>query len=176
MTFDAVMRGIHVAAGLSGLALGAVGMWSSKELRLHPRLGDCYFVATSVACISAGLIAISEWSRLWHFLPFAAGTYAFAIVGYVAAKRRKGRWLLIHVVGLTSSYCGLAMGFLVGRFGIVQIAPSLAQFPLFVRLAPLMFISTCVVAWTGVQVFRGRIPKSRKGGLTNSRASAAVQE
>ena len=163
MTFDAVMRGIHVAAGLSALALGAVGMWSSKEPRLHPRLGDCYFVAISVACTSAGLIAISEWSRLWYFLLLAAGTYAFAVVGYVAGKRRKGGWLLIHAVGLTSSYCGLAMGFLVGRFGIVRIVPSLAGFPLFVRLAPLMLISTCVVAWTGVRVFRGRIPKSRKG-------------
>ena len=143
-------------------------MWSPKVPRLHPRLGDCYFVAISVACTSAGVIAISDWPRLWYFLLVAVGTYAFAVVGYVAGKRRKGGWLIIHVVGLTSSYCGLAMGFLVGRFGIVRIVPSVAQFPLFVRLAPLMFISTGVVAWTGVRVFRGRIPKSRKDGLTRS--------
>lgn len=161
--FHAVIRGIHVAAGLCALALGAVGMVSVKELGLHSRLGNAYFVATSIACISAVVIAISEWSRLWFFLVFAVGTYAFAVAGYVAGKRRGGRWLLMHVVGLTSSYCGLVMAFLVGRFGIIRIVPSLGRFPFFVRLAPLMFISTCVVVWIGVQVFRGRIPRSRRG-------------
>ena len=160
MTFHGVVRSIHVVAGVSGLALGAVGMSTPKDWRLHPWAGECYFVATTVACASAVVIAISEWSRLWYFLILAVGTYAFAVVGYMAGKRRKREWLLVHVVGLTSSYCGLAMAFLVGRFGIMRIFPSLARFPFFVRLAPLMFVSTCAVLWAGVQVFRGRIPKS----------------
>ena len=116
-------RALHVAAGVSALVLGAVGMASRKSLRLHPRVGDWYFVAITVACTSAILIAIVEWSKLWIFILLAIGTYSFAVAGYVAGKRRKARWLIIHVVGLTSSYCGLAMAFLVGRFGIVRIVP-----------------------------------------------------
>ena len=164
MTFGAVMRIVHVTAGFAGLVLGAVGMWSRKDLRLHPRLGECYFVAISVACTSAVVIAIGDWTRLWYFLLLAAGTYAFAVAGYAAAKRRKAGWLVVHVVGLTSSYCGLVMAFLVTNLFTVRIVPGLARLPFFVRLAPLMFVSTCVVAWTDFQVFRGGLPKSWKGG------------
>jgi uncharacterized membrane protein len=162
MNFDAAVRIVHVTAGVSALALGAVGMSIPKTLRLHPRLGNCYFVAMSVACTSAILIAVSEWARLWYFLFLAVGTYAFGVAGYVAGKRRKAHWLPIHVIGLTSSYCGLVMAFLVSRFGITRILPGLGRLPLFVRLAPLMFMSTCIVAWTGIAVVRGRLPKRSK--------------
>jgi len=160
MTLITAMRALHVVVGVAGLTLGAVGMWSQKKGSLHPRVGDYYFVAITASCLSALFIAISEWNRLWFFVFLAVGTYAFAVVGYAAGKRRKGRWLVVHVVGMASSYCGLAMAFLVGRFGMVRMVPSLSQFPLFVRLAPLMFVSTGVVAWTGYEVYRGKLPRS----------------
>jgi hypothetical protein len=34
----------------------------------------------------------------------AAASYAFALVGYVAAKRRWGGWLRAHIVGQGGSY------------------------------------------------------------------------
>ena len=126
-------------------------MLSPKMRGLHPTLGKIYFVAISVSCTSAILIAVSEWSRLWFFLFLAVGTYSFAIVGYVAGKRRKGHWLIMHVIGLTSSYCGMVMAFLVSRFGMIRMVPSLGRFPFFVRLAPLMFI-----VWSSLQTPRPR--------------------
>ena len=166
MTFDAVIRMLHVTAGFAGLVLGAVAMWSRKDRRVHPQLGECYFVAISVSCASGAIIAITDWSRLWYFLLLSAGTYAYAVAGYVAGKRRRGPWLVIHVVGLASSYCGLLMAFFSTNMFTSRIVPGLARVPFFLRLAPLMFVSTCVVAWTGVQVYRGKLPKSWKGGLT----------
>lgn len=54
------------------------------------------------------------------------------------------------------------MAFLVGRFGMLRVVPSLGRFPFVFRLAPLMFISTCTVLWVGLQVYQGRIPKARR--------------
>ena len=35
-------------------------------------------------CLSAGALAILHWSRSWAFLPIALGSYAFALIGYLA--------------------------------------------------------------------------------------------
>jgi hypothetical protein len=154
------LRVFHVVAGFAGLAIGGVGMRVPKTRMLHTRLGDWYFVAISAACLSAACIAILEWQRLWYFLGAAVGTYAFALVGYLAAKRRRTGWLLTHVVGVTSSYCGLVMAFVVTN---IKVVPGMSDVPFFARLLPLMFLSTCLVAWVGVQVYRGRLPR-RAGG------------
>jgi uncharacterized membrane protein len=155
MTLEAVLRVTHIAAGLLGLLVGAIGMWVGKGTRAHPLLGECYFVTITVVCSSAALIAVAQWHRLWYFLPFAVGTYAFAVVGYAAGKMRGTRWLVVHAVGLSSSYCGLAMAFLVTN---ARVVPPLARIPFFARLLPLMFASTCLVTWLGAQVVRGKRP------------------
>lgn len=164
MSLSAELRIFHVLAGLSGLALGGIGMRVPKTQGLHTRLGDWYFVAVSAACGSAAVLAILEWQRVSYFLVVAVGTYTFAVVGYLAAKRRTRRWLLTHVIGVVSSYCGLVMAFVVTN---IKLLPGMAEVPFLERLLPLMFVSTCVVVWVGVQVYRGRLPRrAGEGGLT----------
>jgi len=50
-------------------------------------------------CLTAGTLAVVDWRRIWWFLPIAVGSYAFALLGYVAAKRRLKGWLRAHLTG-----------------------------------------------------------------------------
>ena len=156
MSAETGLRVFHVAAGFVGLALGPIVMWAPKRGRLHPRIGDWYFLAVTASCVSAAALAVLDLPRLWFFLVAAVGTYAFAVPGYLAAKRRRDGWLLIHVVGVTSSYSGLVIAFLVTNVRAILGMPHIS---FAVRLMVPMFVSTCIVAWVGLQVHRGRLPK-----------------
>jgi hypothetical protein len=90
---------IHIAAGAVGLVLGPVAMGARKAPGLHTRVGEAYHWVVAVVCASAAGLAALEWERLWWFLLIAAGSYAFALFGYVAAKRRWRGWLRAHITG-----------------------------------------------------------------------------
>ncbi len=156
MLAETELRVFHVAAGLVGLALGPIVMWAPKRGRLHPRSGDWYFLAVTASCVSAAALAVLDLARLWFFLVAAIGTYAFALPGYLAAKRRRDGWLLTHVVGVTSSYAGLVIAFLVTNIRAILGLPDIS---FAVRLTVPMFVCTCIVGWVGLQVHRGRLPR-----------------
>ena len=81
------------------------------------------------------------------------GTYAFALPGYLAARKRGRGWLIIHVVGVTSSYVAMVTAFLVTNF---QRMTGISGIPFAVRALVPMFIGTCVVIWAGYQVHLGK--------------------
>lgn len=152
-----VIRTLHVVVGFAAIAVGIVSFLANKRGRLHARIGPVYFLLVSAACASAAVLAMFHWSELWPFFAAAIGTYAFACVGFIARRHRTRRGLIVHVVGLTSSFAGMVIAFLVTNF---QRITGIADVPFAMRLLPLQFISTCVVIWIAVLVHRGRIPHS----------------
>jgi hypothetical protein len=97
----------HIALGTAGLLLGPVAMTARKLPGLHTKVGEAYHWVMLGVCVSAGTLAILDWTRLWWFLLIAAGSYAFALVGYVAAKRRWNGWLRAHLTGQGGSYVAM---------------------------------------------------------------------
>ena len=83
----------HIALGTAGLILGPVAMTARKLRGLHTKAGEAYHWVMLGVCLSAGMLAVLDWGRIWWFLPIAAGSYAFALLGYVAAKGRWRGWL-----------------------------------------------------------------------------------
>lgn len=86
----------------------------------------------------------------------ALGSYAFAFVGYLAAKRRWNGWLRVHVVGQGGSYIAMVTAVLIvnweamtGTRGVVSpwawILPTLVGTPL--------------IAWLTREVALERRPK-----------------
>jgi hypothetical protein len=88
-------------------------MTARKRRGLHTKVGEAYHWAMLGVCVSASILAALDWSRIWWFLPVAAGSYAFAFVGYVAAKRRWKGWLRAHLVGQGGSYIALVTALLI---------------------------------------------------------------
>jgi uncharacterized membrane protein len=140
---------VHIAAGASGLILGPLAFAAAKRRGPHTRLGEAYHWVMATVCVSAAGLAIVDWSRIWWFLPIAAFSYANALVGYVAAKRRRPGWLRWHIRGMGGSYIALVTALLVVNVGA---GLSLAWF------LPTI-VGSPVIAWVLNEVDRGRRPK-----------------
>src|SRR3954468_23351234 len=104
--------------------------------------------------VTAALLAILDWQRIWWFLPIAVFSYANALVGYVAVKRRPRGWLRWHIRGMGGSYIALVTALLVVNVGagltIAWFLPTIAGAP--------------IIAWTISEVDRGRRPRDTRAG------------
>jgi hypothetical protein len=146
----------HIGLGAAGLVLGPVAMFARKLPGLHTKAGEAYHWVLLGVCLSAGLLAILHWDRIWWFLPIAAGSYAFALIGYVAAKRRWHGWLRAHLTGQGGSYIAMVTALLVVNWETLTGVRGVAS-PLAWALPTLM--GTPIIAWVSREVALGRRPK-----------------
>ena len=146
--WDAALA-LHIAAGTSGLALGPLAMRAAKRRGPHTLLGEAYHAAMATVCLSAAALALLEWHRIWWFLPIAAFSYANALVGYAAAKRRGHGWLIAHIGGMGGSYIALTTALLVVNLGrevpLAWVLPTL--------------VGTPIIVWVTKEVAAGRRPR-----------------
>ena len=110
--WDATLA-VHVVAGTVALVAGAVAIAAPKRRGVHTRTGEVYHAAVLTVCVSAAVLSVLRWDSLWWFLPIAAGSYAFALLGYAAAKLRRANWLRRHVSGMGGSYIAMTTALLV---------------------------------------------------------------
>jgi hypothetical protein len=143
---------VHIAAGGIGLVLGPVAMLAGKRRGTHTRVGEAYHWNMLVVCLSAGALALLDWADAGFLLYIAIFSYAFALVGYVAAKKRPKGWLPVHISGQAGSYIALVTAFL-----IVQVGTGA---PLIIWLIPTI-IGTPIITWVNYQVAIGKRPKGR---------------
>ena len=130
---------LHIASGTLGLLLGPVAMTAPKRRGRHTRAGGVYFWAMAAVCVSAVVLAVLDWARLWFFLPIAAFSFANALVGYLAVRIRWPGWLRAHIGGMGGSYIALTTALLV-----VNVGPT----PLVVWFIPTMIGTPIILAVT----------------------------
>jgi len=104
---------IHIAVGTIGLLLGPAVLFGRKRRSAHPILGEIYHGVMFGICATAVTLAFLNWSQLQAFLYIGTGSYAFALVGYVAGKVRWRNWLATHVIGQCGSYIAIVTAVLV---------------------------------------------------------------
>lgn len=154
--FHTVAVTIHVTAGVAGLVLGPIAMRAGKRRGPHTRAGEAYHWAFAVLFVSAVVLAISDWSGSGFLAFVAAGSYAFALVGYVAAKRRRPRWVLRHVAGQGGSYIAMTTALLVVNWeNLTGTAGRESPLP---WVLPTL-IGTPLISWLALEVAAGRRPK-----------------
>ena len=141
---------VHIATGSAGLVLGPVIMRAPKEPGRHTRTGELYHWLVLAMAVIAGALAIVSWSTLWWFLPIAVGSYAFAFLGYVSAKRRRPGWLRAHITGQGGSYIALCTAFLVVNSGIGSV---------WAWIAPTI-VGSVIITYVQREVDLGRRPKA----------------
>lgn len=107
-------------------------------------------------CLSAEMLAFLDWGRLWWFLPIAAGSYAFALLGYVAAKRRWRGWLRTHLAGQGDSYIAMLTALLVVNWETLTGTRGVAS-PWAWALPTVIW--TPIIAWMTREVALGRRPR-----------------
>ena len=156
MTLAGTVLAAHIALGTVGLVLGPVAMVARKLPGLHARAGEAYHWVMLAVCVSAGTLAALDWGRIWWFLPIALGSYAFALVGYVAAKRRWRGWLSAHLAGQGGSYIAMSTALLVVNWETLTGARGIAS-PWAWALPTV--VGSPVIAWVTREVALGRRPK-----------------
>lgn len=106
----------HIAAGVCGVLLGPVaiaGAASGLDTNRRGWLSEAYHGAVLAVCVSAAGLALLDPAGLWWFLPIAAGSYAFALRGRLASRRRWPDWRRRSVSGFGGAYIALWTAILV---------------------------------------------------------------
>jgi hypothetical protein len=156
MSLHTAVLGLHVAAGSAGLLLGPVLMLVPKRRGLHARLGVAYHWIFFALFLSAVGLAVLNPS-VWWLGVVGAGSYALALRGYLAARRRRPGWIYAHVSGQGGSYIALVTAFLVvnwnaiaGHAGIIFAVPWILP----------TLIGAPLIRFTVRQIRHGRRPRS----------------
>jgi hypothetical protein len=145
---------IHIVLGATALVVGVVAMRAAKRPGLHTRAGEAYHWIVLGVCVSAVAIALTDWARLWWFVPISVGSYAFALLGYVAAKRRWRGWLTAHVTGQGGSSIAMVTALLVVNWQPLTGIPGRAT--LWPWVLPTL-VGTPIIAWVNARLRRRRL-------------------
>ena len=156
MTLSQAILVVHIALGATGLVLGAVALLARKHRGLHTRVGEAYHWIMLSVCVTATIIAVLDWQRLWWFVFIATGSYAFALLGYVAAKRRWPGWLRAHITGQGGSYIAMVTALLVVNWQRLTGEPGVNS-P-WAWMLPTV-VGSPIIAWVQRQVALGKRPK-----------------
>ena len=156
MTFANAILTLHITLGVTGLVLGTIALWTRKRHGRHTTVGEAYHWIMLSVCVTATVVAVLDWQRLWWFVLVAAGSYAFALRGYVAAKRRWPGWLRAHITGQGGSYIAMVTAALVVNWQRLTGEPGVTS--LWAWLLPTV-IGTPIIAWVQRQVALGKRPK-----------------
>src|SRR5215469_6277733 len=84
--------GFHVALGLACVVTGAVAMLSPKRAGRHPTFGTIYFWCLSAVFVSATALSAMRWAEDYHLFILGVLSFAAAIVGRSARRRRRPGW------------------------------------------------------------------------------------
>lgn len=151
-----IVLAMHIMLGTVALILGPVAMLARKGPGLHTRVGAVYHWVMLGVCLSAAVLAVLDWGRIWWFLPIAVGSYGFALLGYVAAKRRWNGWLRAHLTGQGGSYIAMITALLVVNWETLTGTRGVES-P-WAWLLPTI-VGTPLITWVARQVAQGRRPK-----------------
>lgn len=130
MTRDVVLIA-HISLGSLGLCLGPAVLVARGRLRRAA--ARAYQLAVAGVVVSAVVLAVTAFDRLWWLLPIAAATETAALLGALAWRRRRPGWptACAHLLG--GSYVALVTGGLIAGTGnpVFWVLPAVvAQWPI----------------------------------------------
>ena len=130
--FDAALA-FHIAAGITCVITGALAATAPKRPGRHTLSGRIFFWSLAVVFASSTTMAGLRFAEDWHLL--VIGTVAFGAggLGCLARRRRRPRWLRIHIPAMGGAYIALFTGFYVDNGPHLPVwdrLPSLAYWTL----------------------------------------------
>ena len=120
---------VHVLAGLTAVATGAVAALARKGSRRHVRAGRWYYRAITVVFATATVLAAMRWRQDYYLFIIGAVAFTAATIGY-QHRRRHRPGDTGHIAGMGIAYVAMLTAFYVDN------GPHL---PLWDRLPTLAF-------------------------------------
>jgi hypothetical protein len=120
---------VHVLAGITAVASGAVAALARKGGPRHIQAGRLYYRAITVVFITAAILAAVRWRQDYYLFILGATAFTAATIGYQHRRRhRPGN--TGHIAGMGTAYVVMVTAFYVDN------GPHL---PLWDRLPTLAF-------------------------------------
>lgn len=104
---------VHVLLGLACVVTGVVAMLSPKRAGRHPIFGTVYFWSLSGAVALATGLSVARWTRDYPLFVLGFLSFATALVGRTAKRKRWSGWVRWHITGMGVSYILLLTAFYV---------------------------------------------------------------
>ncbi|TMW71047.1 DUF2306 domain-containing protein [Alteribacter natronophilus] len=153
--FDFMLM-VHIAAGTICLISGLMAMSFRKKRGRHSVSGEIYHGAYIVIFLTSTLMAVWNWSGSAYLFYIGIFSYALALTGYLAGKRRQKGWIGTHIGGMLGSYIAVITAIIVVN---VHKVPMLGDVPILVFwLLPTVIGSPAIYA-VGRKYRRKRQPK-----------------
>jgi uncharacterized membrane protein len=96
----AAFLALHILSGTSALVLGPSAFFATARRRSsRERLLTAYVWAVFATCLTAAIVCLLDWSRLWWLIPVAVLSYLLALVGDAAVRRGWPKWVGAHGLG-----------------------------------------------------------------------------
>ena len=105
--------GLHMLFGLTSVICGAAAMLSPKRAGPHPRFGTVYFWSLAGILVTASGLAVARWAEDRVLFLLAALSFAAAVIGRRARRRRWSEWPRWHMTGMGLSYIVMLTAFYV---------------------------------------------------------------
>lgn len=96
--------GFHILLGLAAVVTGAMAMLSRKGRGRHANLGTAYFWCLFGVLVTMGALSFMRWAENVHLFVLGILSFAFALFGRTAARRRWRQWPRLHLTGMGVSY------------------------------------------------------------------------
>jgi hypothetical protein len=156
---------VHVIAGLTAVATGAVAARARKGSQRHVRAGRWFYRAITVVFATATALAAMRWRQDYYLLIIGAVAFAAATAGYQHRRRRRPGDTG-HIAGMGIGYVAMLTAFFVDN------GPHL---PLWDRLPPLSFwvLPSAIGAPIVIRAIVRARQKARIGPRTRYRPPAA---
>jgi uncharacterized membrane protein len=104
---------VHVLLGLACVITGAVAMLSPKRRGRHPKFGTIYFWCLLAVVVSASGLSAVHWTRDYPLFILGTLSFAAALAGRTARRKRWPGWVRLHIIAMGVSYILLLTAFYV---------------------------------------------------------------
>jgi hypothetical protein len=103
---------VHVLAGLTAVATGAVAALVRKGSPRHIRAGRWYYRAITVVFVTATVLAALRWRQDYYLFVIGAVAFTAATIGY-QHRRRNRPGDTGHIAGMGMAYVAMLTAFYV---------------------------------------------------------------
>jgi hypothetical protein len=125
MMLRTVFLVLHIVAGAAALVVGPLVLLAARRRDGNrATLLTAYHWTVLGTCVTAVVVSVLAWERLWWLVPVSAVSYALVLVGYLAVQRGWPAWVRAH--GLGGSYIALVTALLVVSARGVSTAAEIA--------------------------------------------------
>jgi hypothetical protein len=108
-----VVLAIHIPFGIACVLAGLVALLSKKQSGRHPKFGTVYYWSLTVVFVSAGVMTSLRWAEDYHLFILGTLSFAAALFGRMARRRRWNGWVRLHILGMGLSYILMLTAFYV---------------------------------------------------------------